>query len=265
MHVFEPLTEFIGCRVLLAGGHPVNREVITRQLAKLGIACDSAEDGEQAWESLLAPGADYAALLTECHMPHLDGYELTKRIRNREALLATPRLPIVALTANALRGEREHCLKMGMDECLSKPLHVRELKDMLLKVVRQAEERKPQGLTVPYEELMELCSGDLGIVSRLLETFIEATRTDMEAMKHAADNHDLNAMRLLAHRISSACRELGEEGAVEALQEIEQHEGDECSQTGLLTDLYESARDELIPVLERASSHLRAYDAASSS
>src|SRR6202008_4685490 len=110
----------------------INREVITRQLVKLGCACDCAQDGQEAWDMLMAPGAGYSLLLTDCHMPRLDGYALTQRLREREAALGLARLPIVALTANALQGEAERCLALGMDAYLSKPLRPDDLRDALV-------------------------------------------------------------------------------------------------------------------------------------
>ncbi len=130
-----PVASGSGRRLLLAEDHPINREVITMQLARLGFECDCAEDGQEAWDRLLTPGADYALLLTDCHMPRLNGWDLTTRLRAREAALGLDRLPIVGLTANALQGERERCLALGMDGYLSKPLQLEGLRQVLDEVL----------------------------------------------------------------------------------------------------------------------------------
>jgi signal transduction histidine kinase len=102
-----------GARLLVVDDHPVNREVLVRQLGLLGVAADTAEDGVEAlgaWR----PGR-YAAVLADLHMPVMDGYELTRRLRAVEAETGAARTPIVAVTANAMRGEEERCLASGMD------------------------------------------------------------------------------------------------------------------------------------------------------
>ena len=118
-----------GQLVLLAEDNEINRDVITEQLRLLGYACEVAEDGVQAlamWRT-----GRYALLLTDCHMPHMDGFELTEAIRQAEPV--GTRLPIVAVTANAMQGEAQRCRAHGMDDYLSKPLRMAELAPMLQK------------------------------------------------------------------------------------------------------------------------------------
>jgi signal transduction histidine kinase len=109
-----------GRRVLVADDHPVNRQVLTGQLGLLGLAVDTAPDGVVAL-SLWRPGR-YAAVLADMHMPQMDGYALAAEIRRREGVSGAPRTPIVAVTANAMRGEEERCLAAGMDAYLAKPV-----------------------------------------------------------------------------------------------------------------------------------------------
>ncbi|NUS61346.1 MAG: response regulator [Lysobacter sp.] len=129
-----------GLRALLAEDHPINREVIGAQLAKLGWSCDFAEDGEAAWARLHddAQRARYAVLVTDCHMPRLDGHGLVERLRVHERAHSLARLPVLALTANALQGERERCLASGMDAYLSKPFQVDDLADALAELLGEA-------------------------------------------------------------------------------------------------------------------------------
>ncbi|MGO4396511.1 ATP-binding protein [Variovorax sp. M-6] len=253
-----------GRKVLLAEDHEVNREVITLQLAKIGIECDVAEDGEQAWEKLMAPGASYALLLTDCNMPRLDGYDLTKRVRAHEASLGLPRLPIVALTANALRDEAERCLALGMDAYLSKPLQLHELRQALADVLAQqaatsgVSDAGASSPSPPYPALAELCGGRLDKVAGLVRIFVAATEQDLKSMDQAAESGDHLRLRQLAHRLSSACHQLGETKVVGALQAIERSEEAEgIGPKDALLGLYRSARDELVSVLERASEFIR--------
>ncbi|MDM0106190.1 ATP-binding protein [Variovorax sp. J22R24] len=167
-----------GQKLLLAEDHPINREVITRQLVKLGFECDCAEDGEEAWEKLTSPGASYSMLLTDCHMPRLDGYGLTRRLRDFEMRFGLRRLPTIALTANALPGESERCIAAGMDAYLSKPLQMHALRDELMKFTPpgqashaaasavQASEATGSEAANAYPTLASLCKGNAREVAK---------------------------------------------------------------------------------------------------
>jgi CheY-like chemotaxis protein len=115
--------------VLVVDDHATNREVLTRQLARAGFACETAADGEEGlhrWES-----GDYALVLTDIHMPKLDGYQLTAEIRKAERRMQRQRTPVIAITANVSKGEAEHCIAMGMDAFLGKPLRIAQLSAQL--------------------------------------------------------------------------------------------------------------------------------------
>ena len=117
--------------ILLAEDNEINRDVMQEQLRLLGYTCEMAEDGALAlamWQN--RPGR-YALLLSDCHMPNLDGFGLTAAIRGQEP--AGTHLPIIAITANAMQGEGQRCHDQGMDDYLSKPLRMKELAAMLCK------------------------------------------------------------------------------------------------------------------------------------
>ena len=118
-----------GTLVLVVDDHPTNRTVLLRQVATLGYAAESAEDGVQAlrlWES-----GRFSIILTDCNMPEMDGHELARRIRALEALQGDCHIPIIACTANALSGEAQACLAAGMDDYLAKPVELSELMKQL--------------------------------------------------------------------------------------------------------------------------------------
>ncbi|MCC2681997.1 MAG: multi-sensor hybrid histidine kinase [Nitrosospira multiformis] len=120
-----------GRLILVAEDSEINQKVIRQQLSLLGYAADIAKDGREAlkrWES-----GNYALLLTDLHMPEIDGYQLTAAIRLKEGEQGAARKPIIAITANALKGEAEHCRAVGMDDYLSKPVQLSHLKAMLQK------------------------------------------------------------------------------------------------------------------------------------
>jgi CheY-like chemotaxis protein len=113
-------------RILVAEDSMVNQKVVMRMLEKLDCAVDLAADGKQAVE--MADAVHYDLIFMDCHMPEMDGFQATAVIRARTA---ENRTPIIALTANAMEGDRERCLTAGMDDYLAKPIKVSDLTNVL--------------------------------------------------------------------------------------------------------------------------------------
>ena len=126
----EDKTSIRNARILLVEDNPVNLMVGQRLLAVLGVNCDTATNGEAALMRMSA--SRYDLVLMDCQMPVLDGYSATRRWRDNEAANREPRrLPIVAMTANAMAGDRQKCLDVGMDDYLPKPVTRAELERCL--------------------------------------------------------------------------------------------------------------------------------------
>jgi len=124
-------------RVLLAEDNPVNQEVTRAMLASFGLEATIVGNGSEALEALSGDGFD--AVLMDCQMPGMDGYEATKEVRKRESSKSgpegsPPRIPIIALTAHAMQGDREFCLAAGMDDYLTKPIRAESLREITWKV-----------------------------------------------------------------------------------------------------------------------------------
>ena len=117
-----------GQRVLLVEDNPVNQTVIEAMLRSLGYTVALVDDGVQAVRE--AERNEFDVILMDCRLPGLDGYEATRRIRRLEGRAM---LPIIALTANALQGDRERCLEAGMNDYLAKPFKRAELQQLLLR------------------------------------------------------------------------------------------------------------------------------------
>jgi PAS domain S-box-containing protein len=128
-------------RLLIAEDNPVNQKVAVRILDKLGYKADVVANGLEAIDALLR--FPYKAVLMDCHMPELDGFEASQRIRELERrgdLRA--RTPIIAITANAMQGDRERCLQAGMDDYVSKPIGIEQLRATLGKWVNKADDSR---------------------------------------------------------------------------------------------------------------------------
>jgi len=132
-------------RVLVAEDNGVNQRLITTQLGKVGLTCVIAADGAKAVEEYRR--SDYDLILMDCHMPVMDGYRATAEIRALGE--GRPRIPIIALTANAQRGDRERCLAAGMDDYLSKPLDQDQLYSVLMRHLPTAKDDAPEGPLSP--------------------------------------------------------------------------------------------------------------------
>jgi PAS domain S-box-containing protein len=133
-----------GRLILIAEDNEINQKVIQQQLRLLGETADIADNGREALE--LWQSGNYGILITDLHMPEMDGYELTATIRAAENSKA--HIPIIAFTANALKGEAEHCRAVGMDDYLSKPVQLVNLKAMLAKWLPVDAEPAPADVNV---------------------------------------------------------------------------------------------------------------------
>jgi two-component system sensor histidine kinase/response regulator len=208
-----------GRLILVAEDNETNRKVILHQLGLLGYAADVTGDGREAlkrWES-----GDYALLLTDLHMPEMDGYDLSLTIRSGEA--GKRRIPIVALSANALKGEAERCRAAGMDDYLSKPAQLADMKAMLEKWLPTAAEfgtdaheyPAPPALQataagpVDVSVLKALVGDDPAVIREFLHDFrVSAVKTAAE-LKAACESGQAAQAGALAHKLKSSSRSVG--------------------------------------------------------
>ncbi|ALN88579.1 sensory box protein [Lysobacter capsici] len=248
---WTPTEAVANAEILVAEDNATNREVITRQLQHFGHACDIAGDGEQAWEMLQKNRSRYRLLLTDCHMPRLDGYKLTERIRIDEAVSGHPRLTIVAITANLMQNEGESWLAMGMDGFLAKPVQMGDLGDILTRMLPDSAQpirREEVWLATSKSEFSQLSQvvGPAGI-RRILDVFVKTTRADLKRWTRARRGNDHETLKQLAHKLKSGCKLIGEEETAAALEAVEWHAGTALS----LEFLAKFAQEQLSSTLER--------------
>jgi PAS domain S-box-containing protein len=217
-----------GRLILIAEDNETNQKVILQQLALLGYAADVAGNGRVALERWQA--GDYALLLSDLHMPEMDGYELAAAIRAAER--GSRRMPIVALTANALRGEAEHCRAVGMDDYLSKPARLADLKAMLEKWLPSATEAGPDysGVSTPVAEpvpvdvsvLEGLVGDDPAVIREFLQDFRLSTAKIAVELKAACHSGQAAQAGAAAHKLKSSARSVGALALGELCAEMEQ-------------------------------------------
>lgn len=121
-------------QVLLAEDTEMNRMLVRILLTRMGFEVDEAENGQQAVEALARKR--YDLVLMDCMMPVMDGYEATRILRAREAEAGQERVPVIALTASAIAGDRERCRQAGMDDYLSKPFQVDDFRAIVQRYLK---------------------------------------------------------------------------------------------------------------------------------
>jgi signal transduction histidine kinase/HPt (histidine-containing phosphotransfer) domain-containing protein/ActR/RegA family two-component response regulator len=218
-----------GGRVLVADDHPVNRQVLQGQLALLGLAVDTATDGMHAL-SLWQPGR-YAVVLADMHMPRLDGYGLTAEIRAREAASRVSRTPIVAVTANATRGEEEHCLAGGMDAYLAKPVTLEGLGATLGRWITVTLPDEPLTPSVDRGLLRNWLGDDEAAVRSLLAEFLANARDNARDVETALSEGDMSALTFAVHKLKGGALSIGahELQRLAAALEVAARRGDDAA------------------------------------
>jgi two-component system, sensor histidine kinase and response regulator len=216
-------------RILVAEDNAVNQLVIETMLDKRGFAVDVAVDGAEALAHL-AHGT-YAAVFMDCQMPNVDGYEATGRIRASERDGA--RLPVIAMTAHAMAGDRERCLEAGMDDYLSKPLRPEAIDAVLERWLglaptgagEPAAESAVEGLI--DEARMRTFRDDYpDIVDQLVDLFLQSTPPLLDELHAALDGDDVEELRRTAHKLKGSCQNVGATFMATLCLSLETAEGD---------------------------------------
>ncbi|GAA5066850.1 ATP-binding protein [Lysobacter panacisoli] len=199
----QPVVARQHARILVAEDHPVNRAVIARQLERLGYAHTLVEHGKAALAELQR--AHYDLLITDCHMPVMDGYVLTRRVRETEGNGA--RLPIIALSASASPEQVHRCREAGMDDFLAKPIQIDALATKLSALLSTSvTESVYVESSRPQAELDRLLAvyGSRDDVKRMLEDLVAISRQELDELDRLLAGNDEVKQRELLHRIEGA-------------------------------------------------------------
>jgi len=211
-------------RILLAEDVPANQKVARLMLKRFGLSADVANNGQEALD--LWSQGNYDLILMDCQMPEMDGYEATGEIRRREQ---DAHIAIIALTANALAGDRQKCLDAGMDDFLSKPFKAQELGEVLGRWLTASDiaEIGNKAVDAPAEYIehlpltgneppsldhrpLDLMRDDFGdAFAELMEVFVESTPDIIATLGQTIADGDLATARIHAHGLKSACANYG--------------------------------------------------------
>jgi PAS domain S-box-containing protein len=220
-HVLKEAAAAARPRILVSEDNIVNQKVAVCQLEKLGYRADVVANGHEAIEAISR--VRYALVLMDCQMPEMDGWAATARIRTRESEEPGRRLPIIAMTANAMPGDRENCLNAGMDDYLSKPVNRANLKAMLDKWIpiqpRSDEQQEPvsrasqppshecvdPAVLADLRQLDQSCE----VLSTLITHFLEDGPPRLAALQEALQHGDGGTLAHVAHDLNGSSGNLG--------------------------------------------------------
>jgi len=226
--------------ILAVDDHPINRNLLARQLNLLGLRTETAENGLTAL-SMWREGA-FNMVITDCHMPEMDGYALSQAIRRIEAEENRPPTPIVAWTANALAEENDHCKAAGMDDLLVKPTNLMQLKQVLIKWlpifatmdnqvdVSTLADSSQANDAINFEVLKEIVPGNIE-QTQVLQDFLAYIRTDNLKLIQLLELGDLVNAERMAHRMKGSSRMVGATQLTNIYASIEK-----ASKSGEVTD-----------------------------
>ncbi len=198
-------------RVLLAEDNPVNQEVAKAMLQQMGLEISIANNGQEALA--LVERESFDLVLMDCQMPIMDGFEASRQIRAYEQASKLSPLPIIALTANAISGDREYCLAQGMSDYLSKPFSQQQLAQMLSRwLPEQAADdaaASPTLIEIDQQVIRQLQALRAGLLPKIIGLFRNAGPGLLKQLTHAVAEADSNLLYKTAHNLKNSAANLG--------------------------------------------------------
>jgi CheY-like chemotaxis protein len=243
----------------VAEDNVVNQKVALRILQKLGYRADAVANGQEAVTALET--IPYDLVLMDVQMPDMNGFEATRRIRDPESRVLRHDIPIIAMTAHALKGDRERCLEAGMNDYLSKPVTALALNEILEESLASepsatliSPESGPRhGKTVHIQRIQAIADGDFSFEQDLIEAYVSQTEQHLKALESSVHERKRKDVERWAHTIKGSSANAGAKGMQEIAGRIEQIPTGEDSARGL--DLLSELRSEF----ERVRRYFKAY------
>jgi PAS domain S-box-containing protein len=206
-----PVTEvsLAKARILVVEDNPVNQLVAAEMLAAWSCKAFTADNGAAAVEAIRS-GQEFDLVLMDVQMPIMDGLQATREIRAYEAE-SGGHIPILAMTANAMSGDRERCLHAGMDSYLSKPLQAKELLERVLQFIGHLQGAAPQeeNPVLDREQLDAACGGKPALKKKVVERYLATSLKSMDQMEAAAAAEDAVALSAAAHALKGSSLTIG--------------------------------------------------------
>jgi len=212
-------------RILLVEDNVVNQKVAVLILEKAGYRCDVAVNGREGVEALSR--ISYDLVLMDCQMPVMDGFEASAEIRRREG--KERHTPIIAMTANVMKGDRERCLEAGMDDYLSKPVTAKALNETLVKYLSNStsttdpvpETKTDHRRPVQIRQVQTIAEGDPDFECELIGEFLSDSEQRIHALWSALHELNTEIFKQEAHAIKGSCASMGAEGMFEIASRLE--------------------------------------------
>lgn len=248
-------------RILLAEDNEVNQFFVSEILDNANFACDIVSNGQEAVQALLE--RPYDLVFMDCHMPEMDGFQATQLIREKEraGLLAgrrTTPLPIIALTANALAGDQEICLKAGMTDYLSKPFYPEQVVQTVETYLSVDSPQHQQGIDgeinpeagtseaapLDLNDLLRRCLGKPEVMQRSIAKFQKGLPEEMRQIEQCLARGESKKLALLAHSLKGAAASLSAGSLQAAAAQLEKHakDGDLAAARCCLAELRKQCR-----------------------
>ena len=212
--VVQPLLKKI--KILVAEDNPMNQKLLQHLLAQWQIDFDMVQNGAEAVSALEQRAGDYAMVLMDIQMPEMDGYTATEKIRHSLNL----QIPIIAMTAHALAGEKEKCLGTGMDDYISKPLHEEELYKLISKYVQNNSRNDTSIIDLEYLKI--LSKGDEVFEKNMIRSFSIQMPEELERLKSSIIDKNYEQISSITHNLKSTLSFMGLNQLIPLLQQIEQ-------------------------------------------
>ncbi|NWE39109.1 transporter substrate-binding domain-containing protein [Pseudomonas yamanorum] len=218
----EPALSGHALNILVVDDYPANRQLLTQQLNYLGHRVEDAEDGAHGlrrWRN-----GQFDVVITDCNMPLMNGYELAQAIRADESARGLPPSLILGFTANAQPEEKGRCLAAGMDDCLFKPISLKDLSARLAGLATKPGSAHP-GFSadddIDLTSVEHLAGGNIASIKSLLGDLAASNEQDMARLMQLFTRHDLQGLADLAHRVKGGARIIKAQGLIRCCEDLE--------------------------------------------